>query len=407
MTDRSSGESLRPIAGVMTLVSLFYGLFLWLRINQFGVLWFVHFGNHFLRSTHSSVVGTNLPAQSTLGYDGQYYYAIAADPAHAHNYLPQGNAGYLYSRPFYPFLSRVVSGGSLSALPYGMLIVNVVAILAGTLVVCLWLRRRGVSPWFALLYGLWPGMVYATFRDLSEPLAFALVAVGVFVFDAASTRRIVAAAVILALALLTRETVFPFVVAVSATLLLADRRRGRNAPNRWTSIHTWGRAAAMLIACSVPLVAWRLTISAWLARSTQEHGSGIGWLIPFDGLARYWHFDSQHWLIVVGVVFPCLVVTAAALWQGVPRRDPVGAGLLFGCVLFFLVFLPKEVYVDYAAAARAAMGVVLASIFCLPAFVAAGSRRLPLFAGAFLLSIGWFMITAAFVGIPSLSLITL
>jgi hypothetical protein len=402
-TSEPTNESLWSLAGVMFVVGLFYAISVRERLHQAGALWFVHFGRQFLAQTHSTVVTTHLPSNSQLGYDGQYYYAIAADPRHAHDYLTGGNAGYLYSRPMYPFLSRVLSGGSLTALPYTMIVINFAAIMVGTFAVALWLRARSVSPWFAIVYGLWPGLVFSMFRDLTEPLAFGLVAVGVLAFDPTRTRRVAVTTVLFALALLTRETVVPFVVAAVVTLALTDRRLANRSRG---SLRFLRRPALMLLGCCLPLVVWRFVISSWLASSTQEQGGGLSWAIPFHGLWAYWHFDEQHWLIALTIVLPVLGISIAALWKGLPRRAPVVTGLLFLNALLFVVFLPKEVYVDYAAAARAAIGVVLAAIFCTPAFAASGIRRPSLVAGAFLLSIGWYIIVAAALGISALALIT-
>jgi hypothetical protein len=398
--------SLRPVVGVMTLVAFFYGVLVRFRLSQDGALWFVHLGRVFLLHAHSSVVNTSLPSQTPLGYDGQYYYAVAADPAHAHEYLPNGNAGYVYSRPLYPLLSRALSGGSVSALPYGMLAVNLAAVMAGTFAVALWLRARNISPWYALLYGLWPGLIFSLFRDLTEPLAFGLVAIAALVFDPARMRRIVLTSILLALALLSRETVLPFVIATAVTLALADRRRTAGTARSWMALAGTRRGVVMLATCCLPLFIWRLVITSWLATPTQERGSGLGWAVPFYGLSTYWRFDEQHWLVVGAIVLPLLAVAIAALYKGLPRRDPVATGLLLASVLLFVVFLPEEVYVDYASAARAAIGVVLAAIFLVPAFVAAGLRRRSLVGGSFLLSLGWYFILATALGLSALSLIT-
>src|SRR5205823_7627719 len=127
------------------------------------------------------VIRPALGAQNALGYDGQYYFALAADPAHAHDYMGS-EAGIVYARPFYPVVSRAASIGSVTALPYAMLIVNLLAVLAGTAAVALWLVKHGLSPWPALLYGLFPGLIVTAFRDLPEPLAFALAALAVLAF---------------------------------------------------------------------------------------------------------------------------------------------------------------------------------------------------------------------------------
>src|SRR5258706_5599809 len=140
-----------------------------------------------------------------------------------------GTAGIVYSRVFYPAVSRVASLGSVTALPYAMLAINLLAVLAGTLAIALWLVKRGFSPWPALLYGLYPGLVVTAFRDLTEPLAYALAAFAVLAFDGRRTRRLALSALLFALAVLTRETIVPFALAGAAALALEDRRWRRAA----------------------------------------------------------------------------------------------------------------------------------------------------------------------------------
>src|SRR6185312_6936620 len=145
-----------------------------------------------------------------FGYDGQFYFMIAADLTHARDYMGAGSdgdqSGKRYARIGYPILARAFSLGSVRALPYAMLVLNLLALGAGTWAVAAWLKRRGRSPWYAALYGLWPGMSFAVFRDLSEPVAFGLATLAVLVWDARSDRRVAASGALLAAAMLTRET---------------------------------------------------------------------------------------------------------------------------------------------------------------------------------------------------------
>src|SRR5437763_3673685 len=121
----------RQVLPVVLCVAVFYSVFVSIRLEQYGALWFVHIGSHFLSAAHTSdVIRPSLGAQNTFGYDGQYYFALAADPVHARDYMG-GNAGVVYSRAFYPAVSRGVSFGSVAALPYAMLVVNLLAVLAG------------------------------------------------------------------------------------------------------------------------------------------------------------------------------------------------------------------------------------------------------------------------------------
>jgi hypothetical protein len=282
--------ALRRVAPVVLCVVAFYAVFVSIRVEQHGVPWFVHFGSTFLSAAHTSdVIRPSLGAQNTFGYDGQLYFALAADPAHAHDYM-QGNAGVVYSRAFYPVVSRLASAGSVTALPYAMLVINLLAVLTGTVAVALWFLRRGFSPWPALLYGLAPGLVVGVFHDLTEPLAYGLAAFAVLVFDRTRTRRLLFSALLFALAVLTRETVVPFALAGAAALALGDRR--------------WRRAAAFAAATCGPLLLWRLVVTLWLGESTQEVGHERGWILPLHGIWSWWPFDGVHWLIVLTVTLP-------------------------------------------------------------------------------------------------------
>ena len=394
---------MRRVLPVVACVAVFYALFVSLRLDQHGALWFVHLGSQFLSSAHtSSVIRPSLGAQNTFGYDGQYYFALAADPAHAHDYMG-ASAGVLYSRPFYPAVSRAASLDSVRALPYAMLGINVLAVLAGTAAVALWLVRRGLAPWPALLYGLFPGLVVTVFRDLTEPLAFGLAAIAVVVFDPVRSRRLVLSAFILALAVLTRETIVPIALAGAAALALHDRR-AVHAGGWWRH---WRRAAVFASATCGPLLVWRLAIRIWLGQPTQEVGHERGWILPLHGIWSWWPFDTGHWLIVLTITIPALAAAAGGLFLLRRRQSRVCAGLLLVNVLLYVVWLPRSVYIDQAAASRAAVGVVLAALYCLPAWWSAPRGRPAVVAGAFALSIAWYLIASALFGQSGIHEITM
>ena len=65
---------------VIVCVATFYGVLVARRADQHSVRWFVHLGHQFLTtSSKSNVLTPALGWQSPVGYDGQYYFAIAAD----------------------------------------------------------------------------------------------------------------------------------------------------------------------------------------------------------------------------------------------------------------------------------------------------------------------------------------
>src|SRR5882672_1310981 len=103
----------RRVLPVLICVAVFYGVLVSVRLEQHGALWFVHIGSHFLSAAHTSnVIRPSLGAQNTFGYDGQYYFALAADPAHAHDYMER-REGIVYSRILYPVVARAASAGSV------------------------------------------------------------------------------------------------------------------------------------------------------------------------------------------------------------------------------------------------------------------------------------------------------
>jgi hypothetical protein len=378
-------------------------------MEQHDALWFVHIGHEFLTTSASSdVMRPELGWQSRVGYDGQYYFGVAADPTHARDYMP-GRAGIVYSRVLYPAVARAFSLGSIRALPYVLLIVNLLAAVVGTLAVALWLRRHGAPAWPAALFGLYPGLVFTVLRDLTEPLAFALTALAVLAYDGQRRGRLVLSATLFALAGLTRETVLPFALACAATLAITDVRGAG-----WRHPQAWRRAFLFATAAIAPLLVWRGLVAAYVHEPTQETG-GRGWAVPFYGILSYWHWDPQHRLIVLTIVLPALAAAGGALVLVQRRLAPVAGMLLLLNVLLYVVFLPRSVEVDYGAAARAAVGVVLAALYCLPAWWgrtepgrerAIVLRRSLVVGGGFAWSLAWYLLVASHYGLPGILLIT-
>lgn len=283
-SETRSSRSPRPwLWPPIVTVGAFYLVFVVLRIVQKGVVWFVHLGRQTLEAAGTSSALADLEWQSEIGYDGQYYYALAVDPANASDYM-DGKAGYVYARPFFPALSRLVSFGQVDFVPHAMLFINVCAVLLGTATLAAWLRRNDVSPWFSVLYGLYPGLVFSVFHDLTEPLAYGLVAIALWIFDPKDGRRVAAAAATLSLAALTRETVVLFAL-VGAAALVRRRMGDRGRSWSWRGLRA---PAAFLAATTAPLLVWKAIVGAVLQEPAQESPGGAVALIPFYGIASYW-----------------------------------------------------------------------------------------------------------------------
>lgn len=213
---------------------------------------FVQFGHQFAPETrppHGAIIG------SPIGYDGQFYWIQARDPLVLHPStladIDAAGRGYNLQRVAYPALAALLAVGQVGALPWTLLAVNVIAVLALTAMLAAYARHRGRSVWWALAIALTPGIVMGTLRDLSDPLATAAMLGGLICYERG--RREWAAA-LLTLGVLAREPMIVAVVAVGIDIL-AGMWRDRSAPQgRRRAARAW----PVVIIPVLAFVGWQL-----------------------------------------------------------------------------------------------------------------------------------------------------
>src|SRR3990170_3622248 len=64
------------------------------------------------------------------GYDGQFTYTIATDPAGGVPFMDV--PAYRYQRILYPMLARVIGLGQADSIAWALILVNLIALMAGT-----------------------------------------------------------------------------------------------------------------------------------------------------------------------------------------------------------------------------------------------------------------------------------
>lgn len=207
-------------------------------------------------------------ATSPVGYDGQYYYFIARFPG----WVPPGGfdrPAMYYSRMLYPFLIHLFSLGSVSAMPWAMLAINLVAIVGAVALISRVLRDHGLPQWYALIAGFYCGQPLAMLRDLSDPLGVFWLALALF---GVSRGRWLLAAAALGFGLLTRESTLPFVLCFAAPLALAQ---------------SWRTLLAFAAVALGPFLAWALVIhtyfGVWGLAQTANREMFLP--LPFAGLS--------------------------------------------------------------------------------------------------------------------------
>jgi hypothetical protein len=148
------------------------------------------------------------------GYDGQFVYYLARYGLASEPYLDI--PAYRAQRILLPVLGGIFAFGQESLLVWSLLIVNLVALGAGTYLLEELLVARKANRWIALGFGLSLGMFGAARLTTTETLAYALALGGILLME---RNRWQWAAVVFALALLGKETAIFFPAAYGAYML--------------------------------------------------------------------------------------------------------------------------------------------------------------------------------------------
>ncbi|HYO48547.1 MAG TPA: hypothetical protein VEW94_01750 [Chloroflexia bacterium] len=359
----STSKTLHAPKTVACVALLGYLLILAAFLNQYGDLRdFIQIGTTYVnRSQASDVIridpSYNYP-ENGLGYDGQFSYYIALDPPNARYYT--GKTAYRYTRILYPITAKLLSLGVPEWVPFTLVLVNFIAIVVGTWAVAAWCRLRGISPWLALVYAFFVGQVIAFTRDLTEPLAYALVALAIYIFERWPGRWAISA-IVFALAALTRETSVVFSALYTIALLFrasSESEQGRKIRN----------AVLFAIIAIAPAVAWEGFLWLWLGTLGWTQGEGLAY-IPFSGIWSLYPLPPDKLEVVQVVVLPGAICLGAALWllwKNQAARKHVEVWALAANAVLFVALLPPASLLDLMGSARVILGVVLGAIYILP-----------------------------------------
>ena len=304
-----------------------------LALHEWNPLWFVWIGERYAYGDPNG----------HRGYDGQFIYYLARDGWAALPHLD--NPPYRLQRILYPALARMLSGANTTALPWVMVALNFAAILAITLLITRWLVTHGLSRWWGLTYPLFVGTLMSYARDLTEPISCALALGGVLAWFG---ERRLAAVLLLALAMLARETAALFAVGVAIAELVGRR---------------WAHAAALAAAC-IPMVAWQLYVAAQLGTLPVTRAASLS-IVP--GLTMFAALSTEPGrvssLLFLGL--PVLALTPVALVT-VARapRDPIAWLVVLHCVL--VLIFPAGTHRHVLDATRTAAGLLIALLLGFP-----------------------------------------
>jgi hypothetical protein len=300
------------------------------------------------------------------GYDGQFYYAMARDPWRL--VLSETEPGaawpvqldrpaYRLQRPGYPLLCWLLSFGQVAWLPTVMIGVNGLALL-GIGALGGWIARAaGQHALWGLLLVAYPGLALALARDLAEPVEIFFVLAA---YVCLRRDRALAAGVLLAAAVVTRETALGVVAALALHAVVERRKTGHASAGWWAWI---GLPLVAFVLVQIQVLVWSGAIGVRAgALNLGLPGQGV---IHAFGAALA---ECPAAMQVLALVLLAFLVVFTVLVTMALRRAPVESFVKLGWLAYtaLAVCLNHAVWCEPWAFARAlSEGYVLGALVLL------------------------------------------
>ncbi len=177
--------------------------------------------------THPAQLPRGLLLVPSAGYDGQFYYRLALDPAnwHATAFGITMDQSYRYTRIGYPLLAWIFSLGQHQLVPVVLVALNLLGVAAMALLGGMFARESGRHALWGLAFAAYFGLVISVGRDTAEPLAEACMLGGLLAYRRGTTPMYLLATALFTYGAITRETILYAPAAIAVTRLIAIARR--------------------------------------------------------------------------------------------------------------------------------------------------------------------------------------
>ena len=218
-----------------------------------------------------------LSAGSYDGYDGQFYYRLALNPftSKVTDFgIQLDHPAYRHQRILYPLIVWMMSFGCIHCVPVLMVVVNVLCLCLLGWLGGIFARSAGLHSLWGLAFPFYPGFLLSLERDLTDILCATLLLGSLL---CVRHRRHLAAALLLSLAVLTRETVL--LVAVGATYVWLKGVQDKKAADRLPWYFPMFALFTYSIWQFILLRNWGFRL--WNEAHAGAAGSSLGW--PFAG----------------------------------------------------------------------------------------------------------------------------
>ncbi|MGO8948764.1 MAG: hypothetical protein ACLQUY_14150 [Ktedonobacterales bacterium] len=250
----------------------------------------------------STLIGDQGQSVAPLGYDGQFYFFMAQNPAiitacaDGSVHCPLDAQPLREERILYPMTARLLALGNSNLLHPVLFLIDFAAILITVWLIGALCVASGVSRWLSVAAGLFAGEVLALLRDVSDPYAVMWTVVAVYLMRRG---RPLWSALAVAAALLTREQLV-LVLPLLCLPLLAERR--------------WRTAFTFLVIALAPFSVWQFILYRLFGRFglTESAAATHGLELPFRGLLQ--NYGSTNFAAtVIFVAIPLVVAFGLAL----------------------------------------------------------------------------------------------
>ena len=180
--------------------------------------------------THRAQLPRGLLLVPSAGYDGQFYYRMALDPAnwHATAFGITMDQSYRYTRVGYPLLAWIFSLGQHQLVPVVLVVLNLFGVAAMAMLGGIFARQSGRHALWGLAFAAYFGLVISVGRDTAEPLAEVCMLGGLLAYRRGTAPMYLLATGLFTYGAITRETILFAPAAIAVTRLIAIARRRAN-----------------------------------------------------------------------------------------------------------------------------------------------------------------------------------
>src|SRR2546429_1698019 len=177
--------------------------------------------------THRAQLPHGLLLVPSAGYDGQFYYRLALDPANwSHTAFGiTMDQSYRYTRIGYPVLAWIFSLGQHQLVAVVLVLLNLFAVAAMAMLGGMFARDAGRHALWGLAFAAYFGLVISVGRDTAEPLAEACMLGGLLAYRRGTGPMYLLATALFTYGTLTRETILFAPAAIAVTRIIPMARR--------------------------------------------------------------------------------------------------------------------------------------------------------------------------------------